>query len=108
MNEKQRTALQNRSLHLYFKLLAYELNDKHFDVMKTLRHDIAVPWNDTLVKELMWRKVQQTMTDKHSTAKLNTGEISQIYDVINRHIINITDGNVIVPFPDNYSLSLGE
>ena len=102
VTEKQRTGLQNSSLHLYFKLLAYELNDKSFDVMKTLRHDIAVPWNDKLIKELVWRKVQKTMTDKTSTARLNTSEVSQIYDVINRHIINITDGNVIVPFPEKF------
>ena len=99
---EQRTKLQNRSLHLYFTLLAHELNENGFDVMKTLRHDIAIPWSDTLVKELMWRKVQKAFTDKRSTKKLTTAQVSEIYDIINRHVMNLTDGEVVVPFPDRF------
>ena len=102
MDKKTRTALQNRSLHLYYKLLASGLNEKHFDVMKTLRHDIPIPWTDSLVKELLWRKVQHAMTDKYSTTKLDSGEVGIIYETINRHIITLTDGEVIVPFPDRF------
>jgi len=105
-DKKTRTALQNRSIHMYFKLLAYELNEAGFDVMKTMSHDIEIPWNEHLVKELIWRKVQKVMTDKRSTTRLDTSEISQIYEVINKHIAQTT--GVHVPFPDNYSLSLGE
>ena len=96
----QRTKPQNRSIHLYFKLLAYELNDAGFDVMKTLSHDIEIPWNEHLIKELIWRKVQKTMTDKRSTTKLNTKEISEIYEVINRHLASTL--GVSVPFPDRF------
>ncbi len=73
-DKKTRTALQNRSIHLYFKLLAYELNEAGFDVMKTMSHDIEIPWNEHLVKELIWRKVQKVMTDKRSTTRLDTSK----------------------------------
>ena len=99
--DKQRTILQNKSIHLYFKLLAYELNDAGFDVMKTMSHDVPIPWNEHLVKELIWRKVQKAMTDKRSTTKLDTSEVSEIYRVIDNHISNISNGEISVPFPDS-------
>jgi len=99
-DKKTRTALQNRSIHMYFKLLAYELNEAGFDVMKTMRHDVPIPWNEHLIKELIWRKVQKVMTDKRSTTKLDTGEISQIYETINRLLAQTT--GVSVPFPDRF------
>ena len=103
MSDK-RTIKQNKSIHLYFKLLAYELNEAGFDVMKTMSHDIAIPWNEHLIKELIWKKVQRVMTDKRSTTKLDTSEVSKVYEVINRHLAETT--GVSVPFPDSYGLSL--
>ena len=97
---KQRTITQNRAIHMYFKLLAYELNEAGFDVMKTLNHEIAIPWNEHLIKELIWRKVQKAMTDKKSTTKLNTDEIGKIYEVINRHLSSTL--GISVDFPDKF------
>ena len=97
---KTRTGTQNRSIHLYFKLLAYELNEAGFDVMKTLSHDVAIPWNEHLIKELIWRKVQKAMTDKRSTTKLNTDEVGKIYETINRHLASTL--GISVEFPDKF------
>jgi hypothetical protein len=101
-DKKTRTITQNASIHLYFKLLAYELNEHGLDVMKVMSHNVPIPWNENLVKELMWRKIQKAMTSKRSTAKLSTTQVSEIYDVINKHLINITDGEISVPFPDKF------
>lgn len=83
---KQRTPLQNKSLHKYYALLSVALNEAGLDVQKTLRHDVEIPWNETLVKELIWRPVQEAMTDKYSTTELDRVEPSQIYEVLNRHL----------------------
>lgn len=83
---KSRTIQQNKSLHLWFQMLADALNDAGWNVQKTLRHDVEVPWNRTLVKELIYRPVMEAMTDKHSTTKLDRMEPSQIYEVLNRHL----------------------
>jgi len=99
---KQRTGLQNRSIHLYFKMLAHDLNKIEYHVMKTMRHDVPIPWTDTLVKELIWRKVQKIFTDKTSTTKLDTDEVSKIYEIIHQHIFTITKGEVDLPFPDRF------
>ena len=101
-DEKKITQTQNSSIHLYFKLLAYELNEAGFDVMKTMSHDVPIPWNEHLVKELIWRKVQKAMTDKRSTTKLDTKEVSEIYRVIDNHISNISKGEISIPFPNRF------
>ena len=64
---KQRTEKQNAALHLYFQKLSDMLNDSGYSVMKTLRHDAEIDWTPTLIKELMWRKIQKAMYDKKST-----------------------------------------
>ena len=51
--EKRRTSQANRALHLWFTLLAVELNDKHFNVKSILKEGIEVEWTPILIKEIM-------------------------------------------------------
>lgn len=83
---KRRTNLQNKALHKFFQQLADALNESGYSVAKTLRHDVEIPWNKNLCKELLWRPVQEAMTGKHSTTELNTVDPSEIYEVLNRHL----------------------
>lgn len=93
-----RTGQQNSAIHLYFAQLAGALNSAGYDVKKTMRQDVAIPWTEALIKELIWRKVQNAMFDIDSTAKLNTEQISEVYEVINNHIA--TSFGVSVAFPE--------
>ena len=95
----QRTLLQNRALHLYFQMVADKLNESGQDVRQTLRHDIEIPWTEELVKDHLWRVLQKAMTKKESTTELDTKEISEIYEVLSRHLA--TKLGVDVPFPDH-------
>ena len=83
-------------------MLADALNDAGLDVQKTLRHDIEIPWNGTLVKELIWRPIQEAMTDKHSTTELDRIEPSQIYEVLSRHLGE--KFGLFVPFPSEETM----
>lgn len=83
---KTRTNVQNASLHLYCEMMASELNQHGFDMHKVLSSEIAIPWNQTMVKELMWKPVQLAMIDEESTTKANRKDYSAIYDVINLYI----------------------
>jgi len=94
-----RTLTQNAAIHKYFSMLAESLNNAGLDVKKTLRHDFDIPWSESLVKELIWKGVQKAMFDIDSTTKLDTAQVSQVYEVINRHI-GSTHG-VSVIFPSN-------
>jgi hypothetical protein len=100
---KQRTIQQNKSIHLFCQMLADALNDAGWNVQKTLRHDVEIPWNMTLVKELIWKPVQEAMTDKESTTELDRLEPSQIYEVLNRHLGEKLQ--IHVPFPSEETMS---
>ena len=97
----QRTLPQNKALHLYFRQLADELNGAGFDIQKTMKKDFHIPWNERTIKELIWHKVQEVMTDKTSTADLSTKEINDIYQVVTRHLAQTT--GVSVAFPEYFN-----
>lgn len=83
---RQRTQQQNNALHKYFALLSDALNEAGLDMRATLREDAEIPWTADLVKQYLWKPVQAATLDKKSTVKLERAEVSQIYDIINRHI----------------------
>lgn len=97
---ESRTSAQNRSIHLFCKMLSDALNNAGLDISKTMKEDAAIPWSETLVKELIWRKVQLAMFDTDSTTKLDTKQVSEVYEVVNRHLAS-THG-VSVSFPDRF------
>lgn len=84
--DKQRTLRQNRALHKLFSLLAEELNSAGFDMRRTLKPGIDIPWNAKTIKEYLWRPIQQAQLDKESTTELTTKDIDDIFDTLNRHL----------------------
>ena len=97
MEENKRTLQQNRALHLYFQLLAEALNDAGLDMRKTLKPGVEIPWTEESVKTHLCKEVMKVMFDKESTNDLTTGEVSQVYEVVDRHLSQST--GVHVPFP---------
>lgn len=78
-------------------MLADELNAAGYDMKKTVRQTMDIPWSPYNVKEFLWRPVQEAQLGKKSTTQLTTDEIDKIYDVINKAIGERT--GVHVPFP---------
>ena len=99
-NKAVRTILQNRSMHKYFTLLSLALNSAGWDMVKTLSKQVDIPWSSTSIKERLWHPLQQALTQKASTADLERPEVSQVYDILNRHTASKL--GVSVPFPDQY------
>ena len=95
-----RTAQQNKALHLWFKMLAEALDAAGFDMTKTLEHKAEIPWSGVSVKEYLYRPVMDAVKQKKSTTKLDTKEVSEVVDIVSRHVSNIT--GVFVPFPDRF------
>lgn len=83
---KQRSLTQNRALHLFCQWLADTLNDAGYDMRKTLREDVEVPWTQNAVKEHLWRPIQEALTDKRSTTEITTVEPTEIHAVLSRHL----------------------
>ena len=101
---KQRSLSQNAALHLYCSRLADALNDAGFDMRSfPWKEGIDIPWNQAMVKEFLWKPVMEVMTGKHSTTEMNTVDPSEIYDVVDRHISQVT--GVHVEFPSEETLS---
>ena len=90
------TNQQRRSVYLYCGLLAKELNGRGLDMVKTLS-DVDISWSKESVKEHIWAKVQNAKFGNVSVNDLETPEVSEIYDVVNRHLSN--KFGVHVPFP---------
>lgn len=84
--KKQRTSRQNRSLHLLFKQLADQFNETGKDVQTVLSKPVSIPWNETLVKELIFRPVMKVITGKKSTAELTTVEIDKCFEILSKHL----------------------
>ncbi len=80
-NMDMRSNTQNRSLHLYFSLLAAELNKGGLTVEKTIKVDTA--WTGESIKELIWKPIQNAVLNKKSTTKLTKDEVSKVYDTLN-------------------------
>lgn len=94
---KKRTLSQNRALHKLFTLYADSLNDAGYDMKRTLKHDVDIPWRAETVKEFLWRPIQEAMLRKESTTELTTNEIDQVYDVLNKHLGEVTGVHVAFP-----------
>lgn len=99
LEKGKRTLPQNDSLHLWYELVAKELNEKGLTVQEVLKKTIEIDWNAKRVKEIIWRSVQEAITSKKSTTELNkSDEIDIIYEHINRFLADKCDG-IHVPFP---------
>jgi len=86
LKEEKRTTTQNKSLHLFFTLLAEELNDAGLDMRKTLKPQIDIPWSPQSIKEYLWRPIQISALKKQSTADLNSNEVDIVWNILNRHL----------------------
>ena len=93
--EKLLTRQQQKAMHLYYTLLARELNLAGMDMKKVIKVDI--PWDAYTTKNFLWRPVQRAMLGKISTTKLSTKDIDKIYDTVNKAVSE--RAGISVPFP---------
>ena len=93
-----RTAQQNKALHLWFKMWVDAMNDSGFDMSKTLAHKAEIPWTPESFKEYVWRPVQKAYTEKLSSTKLDKKQVSEVAEIVTRHLSQIT--GICIPFPE--------
>ena len=97
---EKRTLLQNKAMHKYFSMLSEALNEAGYDMKKTLKPEIDIPWTPAMIKEHLWRPIQLAMTNKTSTTEQQTIDVSAVYETLNRH--TSTKLGVSVGFPDRF------
>lgn len=80
--EQQRTDLQNRSLHLFCKLLAEALNEAGIS-QRVFLEGLEVDNTPESIKSV-FKGIANAKYLKDSTTELTTKEVEEIYDEINR------------------------
>lgn len=96
---KSRTTAQNNALHVYCRLLSEKLNDAGLDMKKTLKAEVEIPWTTELVKEFLWKPVQEAVTGDRSTSNASTTDYDKTHAVLSKHLSERF--NLFVPFPSN-------
>ena len=98
LQKGQRTSNQNRAMHKYFGMLAEALNDagQYLNVFPW-REGAEVKWDAHNVKTRLWHPIQGAVFEKGSTARLDTKEVNEIYEVLAKHMAEKC--GVSVPFP---------
>lgn len=98
----KRTPTQNKAMHLYFTQLSDALNSAGYDIKKTMKAGVDIPWTPSAVKERLWKVIENVMYQHESTTQLTTEQCSQVYEVVNRKIATTT--GVSVPWPSKEEL----
>ena len=97
-----RTLTQNASLWLWFTLLADELNSAGLDMKKVLKPNVDIPWSKDSIHDFIWIPIQKVLLKKDHSADLLKHEVSEVFDVLNRHLGERKKGkdwSISVPFP---------
>lgn len=98
--EKKRTTAQNSALHLWFSLVAEEMQRNGITMTAVLQKFILdAPATKYGVKEYLWRPLQEEMLGKKSTTELlKQKDIDGVYDALNK-FFGETMHMSLPPFP---------
>lgn len=99
-----RTLTQNRAFHLYFTMVAVQLNNSGLYINKLIKEEkykADIDWSGNLVKEQLWKPIQNAILDKKSTTQLEKAEVDRVYNTLNRYLSGM---GVSVPFPNRDKL----
>lgn len=99
---KTRTSQQNKALHLFFTMLADKMNDAglEFNYQGLRGQELSMPYNVTIIKEYVWKPIQETLFETDSTTKLTTEHINEILDVLTKFF---GERGIPVTFPSQFS-----
>lgn len=96
---KKRTLLLNASMHLWFTLIAEELNDSgQYMRLDFYTEKAQVSWTKNAIKEVFFRPLSVAMFDKESSTELTNKETTEIIEEMHR-ILGENFG-VSVEFPN--------
>lgn len=98
-----RSSLQNKALHKYFLIIVDALNElgMEFQYFGLKGQVLETRYTTTIVKNQFWRQLQITMFDIESTKDINTKQMNEIIDVIDKFF---AERGVYVQFPDKDQL----
>jgi len=81
---KTRTGQQRKAIEVYCSLLADAFNEAGLTVQAVLEKTLDCDWNQSMVKDAIFKKATGRILDKDSTTKLSSSEVTIVYDTVNR------------------------
>lgn len=99
----KRSSQQNKALHKLFNQMSDALNEKgNTFVFKGLKgNDIESRYTPHIVKEFIWKPLQNALVDKDSTTKITTYEINLIFDILGKWF---SENEIVLVFPSKDEL----
>lgn len=85
---EKRTNKQNRSAHLWFRLLANELNGKGMDMRVVLKPEYKLRWDDKSVKENLFKPIAKALYGVDSTTNLDKKQISRVHEELMQMLVD--------------------
>ena len=101
---KKRSSQENRALHVLFQNIAYELNrlGLEFTFRGIKGMDIETTYTPEIVKEFLWKPLQNALLKKSSTTQLTHHDIGLIFEILGKYF---AENGIEISFPSIESLS---
>ena len=101
---KKRSSQENRALHVLFQNIAYELNrlGLEFTFRGIKGMEIETTYTPEIVKEFIWKPLQNALLSKSSTTELTHSDIQMIFDILCKWF---AENGIEIVFPSIESLS---
>jgi len=100
---KKRSSQENRALHVLFQNIAYELNrlGLEFTFRGIKGMEIETTYTPEIVKQFLWKPLQDALLKKSSTTQLTHNDIGLIFEILGKHF---AERGVVIDFPSMESL----
>ena len=101
---KKRSSQENRALHVLFQNIAYELNrlGLEFTFRGIKGMEIETTYTPEIVKNFLWRPLQDALLKKSSTTQLTHNDIGLIFEILGKYF---AENGIEISFPSVESLS---
>ena len=101
---KKRSSQENRALHVLFQNIAYELN--RLGLVFTFRGikgmEIETTYTPDIVKNFLWKPLQDALVKKESTTQLTHNDIGLIFEILGKWF---AENGIEISFPSMESMS---
>lgn len=102
---KKRSSQENRALHVLFQNISYELNrlGMEFTYRGVKGMDIQTTYTPEIVKEFLWKPLQNALLKKSSTTQLTHNDIGLIFEILGKWF---AENGIEISFPSIESLNI--
>lgn len=101
---KKRSSQENKALHVLFQNIAYELNrlGLEFTFRGIKGMEIQTTYSPEIVKQFLWKPLQDALLKKESTTQLTHNDISLIFEILGKWF---AENGVEINFPSIESIT---